>query len=163
LPFLQRDIRSGEAGKNLVLARTYHAGQSSPRPKVRPAPSSEGCCLIVEDERRYYLDVGGKPVLTIRAVPACILEFLGYCPYQPARTVMEPLAAVRTIGYRLNRKEMASRTGVDETSLWQWENDVSSEREELILLFGTSWRGRSYVRAAVEHFENNELTDAGRT
>ncbi len=107
--------------------------------------------------------MGGKPVLAIRAVPACILEFLGYCPYQPTRTVTKPLAAVRTIVYRLNRKEMASRTGVDETSLWRWENDVSSEREELILLFGTSWRGRSYVRAAVEHCENNELADAGRT
>jgi len=53
-----------------------------------------------------------------------IISFLGVDPSPPATTLGEKLKAHRR-RHGLSQAKLASQLGVDATSLWEWENDLS--------------------------------------
>ena len=51
------------------------------------------------------------------------MDFLGYCPYKPAKSMAEKLKAIRVTLLGITRKEIAKNIGVDEKTLMQKERD----------------------------------------
>jgi transcriptional regulator with XRE-family HTH domain len=73
-------------------------------------------------QKTYEYWEGGRTVEPdIRHYPA-IIRFLGYDPAQPDPTLYigERLRAVRR-ARGLSRKKLAKQLGVDESTLWKWE------------------------------------------
>jgi transcriptional regulator with XRE-family HTH domain len=71
----------------------------------------------------YLLWEQNKTKPEIRYWPK-IISFLGFDPSPPAHTLGEKLKACRrSLG--LSQAKLASHIGLDETSVWEWENDLT--------------------------------------
>ena len=63
---------------------------------------------------------------SVRMIPR-IIDFLGYCPYEPPKTLREKLVDTRRrLG--LSRRKLAVRLGMDPATLMAWEEGVRVPR-----------------------------------
>jgi transcriptional regulator with XRE-family HTH domain len=85
------------------------------------------------DETTVYNWEIDRTVPVVRVVPG-IIQFLGYVPYAPAKSLPEKLRTRRRrLG--LSQKKLAHLLGVDESNLRGWESGrrLPSERFRLLL------------------------------
>jgi len=68
-----------------------------------------------------------------------ITDFLGYCPYTPARSFGEKLAAWRRYSLGLSQREMAKRLGVDASTLARWEKDEKRPSRKFLDIIRRGW------------------------
>lgn len=59
-----------------------------------------------------------------------IIDFLGYVPFEVGESFPERLKAYRMIR-GLSQKQLALQFKVDESTLWKWENDMSTPSRKL--------------------------------